>query len=174
MKQSNINRIGGLALVLLFTASSALAQFSLGFDFQLPMGSFGDGFYTGFGGSARYDKGINDNLSWTAGIGYASYGSKASIPGASLSASIVPITGGIKYYFTESNKGFYGGADLGVYIVTASVSVSGFSVSSSDSKFGFSPGVGYRVGSFDISGRYNIISDFNNIGFRVAYIFGGN
>lgn len=79
---------------------------------------------------------------------------------------MVPITGGVKYYFTESNAGFYGAADLGIWFAASS--------GSSGSEFGFSPGVGYRVNSFDIAMKYNAVGNVSNLGFRFAYVLGGD
>lgn len=176
MKQNNAYKKGLLVLVFSFFAvTGALAQFSLGFDLQLPMGTFGDAYNMGLGGTVRYDAAINDNLSWTASAGYISYGGKNLPSGYSSTISMIPIVGGIKYYFTESNAGFYGAADIGFFITSASYDIPGFgSGSTSETKFGLTPGVGYRFGQFDVSGRYNIVGDFNNVGFRIAYFFGAD
>lgn len=153
-----------------FAVTGAFAQFSAGVDLNLPMGTFGDVAGLGFGASVRYDGAINDNLSWTAGLGYLSFSGKDyTIPGfgtiSGTSFGVLPIQGGVKYYFTESNAGFYGGLDIGMWIGTGT---------GSSSEFGFSPGVGYRVSSFDIGARYNIVSNLNNLGFRIAYVLGGD
>lgn len=52
-----------------FAVTGAFAQFSIGAELALPMGTFGDGFDMGFGGSVNYQKPINDNLSWTGYVG---------------------------------------------------------------------------------------------------------
>jgi hypothetical protein len=158
-------------LILMLMASGAMAQFSGGLELGIPMGTFGDGANLGFGVTARYDAPIKDKLSWTGTIGYLSYGLKGS--GVSGHTSMIPIMGGIKYYFNEANNGFYGGADIGFVPITVSVDVSGFGNSSaSETRFGFAPGVGYRMGQFDFSGRFNLISDFNSFNLRAAYVFG--
>lgn len=154
-----------------FAVTGAFAQISIGADLALPMGTFGDVQGMGFGVSGRYDGSINDNLSWSAGIGYISFSGKDySIPGfgtiSGTSFAMIPIQGGVKYYFTESNAGFYGAADIGIWFASSS--------GSSGSEFGFSPGVGYRLEKFDIAARYNIVSNVNNLGFRIAYVLGGN
>jgi hypothetical protein len=173
MEQKNAYRKSALVFILsLFAVTGSFAQFSIGAELALPMGSFGDGFNMGFGGSASYQKAINDNLSWTGYVGYQSYGAKNLPSGATASFSMIPVMAGVKYYFTESGAGFYGEFDLGMFFASASASGSGYSGSASDSKFGFTPALGYRVGSFDLGARYNIISDANNLAFRVAYVFG--
>ena len=152
-----------------FAVTGALAQFSIGVNLNLPMGTFGDVAGMGFGGGVAYDGAINDNLSWSAGLSYINFSGKDyTIPGFGTisggSVGVLPIQAGIKYYFTESNAGFYGAADLGMWIGTAS---------GASSEFGISPGVGYRAGAFDIGARYNIVSNLDNLGFRIAYVLGG-
>jgi len=169
--KNNAYKKGLLVLAFsFFAATGAFAQFSIGLDLAMPMGTWSDFAGIGFGASARYDGAINDNLSWSGSLGYLSFSGKdytipgfGTIPGTSV--GMVPIQAGVKYYFTESNAGFYGAADLGMWIGTAS---------GSSSEFGISPGVGYRVGSFDIAARYNIVSDLNSLGFRFAYVLGGD
>jgi hypothetical protein len=160
-----------LMVTFILVASGAMAQISGGLELGIPLGNFGDGSNLGFGASARYDGAIKEKLAWTATVGYLSYGLKSS-SGGSGHTSMIPIMGGIKYYFNEDNNGFYGGADIGFVPITVSVSVSGFgSASASETRFGFSPGLGYRMGQFDFAARYNLISDFNTIGIRAAYVF---
>lgn len=172
MKQNNAFKKSLLVLAFSFFAvTGAFAQFSIGLDLGLPMGTFGDSNGLGFGGSVRYDGAINDNLSWAAGIGYISFtGKDYSIPGfgtiTGSSFALVPVTGGIKYYFTESNAGFYGAADIGIWFAATS--------GSSGSEFGFSPGVGYRTGNFDIAAKYNAVGNVSNLGFRIGYVLGGD
>ncbi len=165
-----------MAIAFSFLAvTGALAQFSIGAELALPMGSpFSDGFDMGFGGSVNYQKPINDNLSWTAYAGYQTFSAKNLPSGYSASFSMIPIQAGVKYYFTESGAGFYGELDLGIFFGSASASGPGISGSSSESKFGFTPALGYRVGSFDIGARYNLVSDANNLAFRIAYVLGGD
>lgn len=157
-----------MALTVL-SSTATFAQFSAGLELGLPMGTFGDTNGLGFGVSGRYEAAINDNLSWNATLGYISYtGKDYSIPGfgviPGVSFAMIPITGGIKYYFTEIDNGFYGSADLGIWLASGS--------GSSGSEFGISPGLGYRVGSFDIGARYNIVGNVSTLGFRFGYVFG--
>lgn len=172
MKQNNSFKKSLLVLAFSFFAvTGALAQFSVGLELGLPMGTFGDTNGLGFGGSVRYDGAINDNLSWAAGIGYVSFTGKdfTPVPGFTVTGSsfaLIPVTGGIKYYFTESNAGFYGAADIGIWFAATS--------GSSGSEFGISPGVGYRTGKFDIAAKYNAVGNVSNLGFRIGYVLGGD
>lgn len=153
-----------------FAVTGAFAQFSIGVDLALPMGTMADFQGMGFGASGRYDGAINDNLSWSAGVGYISFSGKdydygfGTVSGSSF--AMIPIQGGVKYYFTESNAGFYGAADIGIWLAASS--------GSSGSEFGFSPGVGYRVSSFDIAMKYNAVGNVSSLGFRVGYVLGGD
>lgn len=167
-------RIFLATLVTCLVSSGAFAQFSAGLELGLPLGDFGDLAKMGFGASVRYDKEIQDKLSWTATGGFLSYSNKDQ-GGTSISGSttMIPIMGGVKYYFNESNNGLYAGADLGLVFASFSADIPGFgSYSTSETKFGFAPGVGYRVSSFDFSARFNLVSDLNSLGFRAAYVFG--
>ena len=159
-----------------FTVTGAFAQFSLGLELALPMGDFGDVFNMGFGGSVNYTKPINDNISWTAYAGYQTFSAKDDVVGSgnSLTYSAIPIMGGIKYYFQESGAGLYGELDLGFIFETVSSDIGGFGSSSvSETDFGITPALGYKVSSFDISARYNIVDEANRLAFRIAYVFGG-
>jgi hypothetical protein len=172
MKQNNTYKKSLLVLAFSFFAvTGAFAQFSIGVDLALPMGTMADFQGFGFGASGRYDGAINDNLSWTAGVGYISFSGKdVSVPGfgtiSGTSFAMIPIQGGVKYYFTESNAGFYGAADIGIWLAASS--------GSSGSEFGFSPGVGYRLEKFDIAAKYNAVGNVSSLGFRIAYVLGGN
>ena len=150
------------------TTTFAQGKFSGGLELGLPTGAISDFVGIGFGLSGRYEAPIQDKLNWIATAGFVSYSGKDynfggfTVKGSSV--TLIPLQGGIKYYFQESDNGFYGSAELGLFIASGS--------GSSSTKFGFSPGIGYRTGNFDISGRYNVVADFNTFGIRAAYIFG--
>lgn len=166
-------------LAFVFLSMSSFAQFSAGLDAGLPMGSFGDIANTGFGLSVRYEAPIKDKLNWTGSVGFLSFGGKNFLGGAFGATSIIPVVGGIKYYFNDVNGGFYGAADIGFNFISYSVafpnSGNGQGVTfgtASTTNFGIAPGIGFRKGSWDFSGRFNMVSDFNWLGLRAAYIFG--
>jgi hypothetical protein len=152
-------------------AFSQEGKFSGGLELGLPLGTAADAVGLGFGLSARYEAPIQDKLNWFATAGFVSYSGKEyttnffgqplTVKGSSV--TMIPIQGGVKYYFQESDNGFYGSGELGLFIASGS--------GSSDTKFGFTPGLGYRLEKFDLSARFNAVSDFNTFGIRAAYIF---
>lgn len=161
----NFSKLVFTALFVLAVAP-AFSQFSLGADLALPSGNWSTYYNAGFGVSGRYEAPIQDKLNWTATAGFLSFSLKSTY--GSASATIIPIAGGIKYYFQEANSGFYVAADLGIYFT--SVSAGGTTVS--DNKFGLAPGVGYRVNTWDFTFRLNTPADGNYLGLRAAYVFG--
>jgi len=138
----------------------AFSQFSLGADVAFPSGDWSDYFGTGFGVSGRYEAAIQPKLNWTASIGFLSFSGKNS---NTLTETVWPVTGGVKYYFQKSNGGVYGAADMGLF----------FGNNGAGTKFGFSPGIGYRLQKLDFAFRYNLVTDLSYWGLRVAYIFPG-
>jgi hypothetical protein len=92
-------------------------------------------------------------------------------------SSIVPLAGGVKYYFSEANRGFYGAADLGLNFVLFytctynSGNGGGYNTATATkTRFGIAPGAGYRMNNWDFTGRFNLISNTDYLGLRVAYI----
>ena len=149
--------------LFVLAVSPAFSQFSAGLNLGLPSGDWSNFWGTGFGADVRYEAPIQDKLNWTASAGFLSFSGKTYQGFSASSVTAIPILGGIKYYFQESNAGFYGAADIGFVIISGS--------GNSVNRFAFSPGVGYRLEKFDFSFRYNAVSDFNYIGLRAAYIF---
>lgn len=174
-KQSYTLVIGAF---LLLSVSNVMAQFSAGAELGFPMGNFSNVASAGFGISGRYEASIKDKLNWTASVGFLSFGGKAFLGGTFGNVSVIPLVGGIKYYFNTANDGFYATADLGLNVINYSVaypnSGNGNGVtfaSASTTRLGLAPGVGYRMGNWDFTGRFNLVSDFNYFGLRAAYIF---
>lgn len=155
--------------LFVFALTPAFSQFSAGFNLGIPSGNWSNGYGIGFGVDGRYEAPIQDKLNWTASLGYFSFAGKTYQGFSFSSISAVPVVGGIKYYFQQSNKGFYGAADLGLYFLSASYS----GANGSTTRFGFAPALGYRMDKFDFSLRYNAVTDFSYMGLRAAYIFPG-
>jgi hypothetical protein len=160
------------AIACISVASFSQGRFSIGAELALPVGDWDEAIGLGFGGSVRYEAPINENLSWMGTGGFLSFGEKDD---SGLKATMIPVLGGIKYYFTESFNGFYAGAELGVSFNKVKYDIPGFgSGEESSTDFAFGPQVGYHVGPLDISARYFLVEDANSLGFRVAYVLGGN
>jgi|SRR5688572_30027224 len=152
----------------------AQGRFSVGAELALPQSDLGDAVGMGFGGSVRYEAPINENLSWMGTVGFLTFGEKDD---SGVKATMIPVLAGAKYYFTESSNGFYAGAELGLTFATTKFSFGGESDSNNSSEFTFGPQLGYHLANIDISARYLIMKiedgDANSIGFRTAYVFGG-
>ncbi|HYG17486.1 MAG TPA: outer membrane beta-barrel protein [Ohtaekwangia sp.] len=170
MKLKTILLVAFALVTLSATSSLAQGRFSVGPELALPMGDFGDVSGVGFGASVRYEGAINENLNWMGTVGFLTFSEKDDF---GVKISQIPIQAGIKYYFTESYSGFYAGAELGFHIVKAKVDVFGESMSTSETEFGFAPQVGYHLANIDIALRYQIVSDADYVGVRLAYVFGG-
>lgn len=177
-----IKKISLFCLVLLvhtFVFGQTKGKGSLGFEVGFPQGKGTENVGTGIGGSFKYEGRISSNASFLASFGYLSFPATSNglPPGITLSgsASFMPITAGLKYYPTEVFNGFYFGGDLGVTVINAKLNISGQGISGSgtgsENKFTFSPGLGYHFSGFDLTIRYNVISDANYIGIRAAVTF---
>jgi hypothetical protein len=147
----------------MFLATAALGSafsqgnFSAGLELGLPLGAFSDFYNVGFGVNGRYEAPIQSKLNWTVTAGFLSFGSRFG-----SSFTLIPLQGGLKYYFQRANSGVYGNADLGLFFGSSN---------NSETKFGFSPGFGYRSGKFDLLGRFNVVSNLNYFSLRAAYVF---
>jgi hypothetical protein len=146
-----------LFVVTAFGSAFSQGNFSAGLELGFPLGTFADFSNVGFGVNGRYEAPIQTKLNWTVTAGFLSFGSKFG-----SSFTLIPLQGGLKYYFQRSNSGVYGNADLGLFFGSGN---------NSETKFGFSPGFGYRSGKFDLLGRFNVVSNLNYFSLRAAYVF---
>ncbi len=167
------------AAFLFLSATDSIAQFSVGAELGLPAGNFSNSSNPGIGASVRYDASLGDKLNWTASAGFLVFGGRTYLGGAYGNFSIIPLVGGVKYYFVKANEGVYAAADLGLNIINYSVAYpnqgNGNGVtfgSANTARIGFAPGIGYRIASWDFTGRINVMSDFTYPGVRAAYVFG--
>jgi len=159
-----------LALVVL-VASPASAQskmsISVGPDILLPLGSFGDNFSIGFGGTARGQYDFTPMMSAGLEVGYFTFSVKGDVPAGvdKPSFSAVPVRVFGKYYFMPEGKArFYGMFELGFWFSSVSVSynVPGYgsgSQSASSTDFNYVPAVGVEIPAgkmkVDVSIRYD-------------------
>ncbi len=141
-----------LAFTLLFSAPSYSRgpAMMLGGDVGLafPTGDFGDAAKTGFGLNGAFTYFLQPDLALTGILGYWSFGAKVSGGGYEISWSIIPLNAGIQYRFQASGWHPYIGAETFLFFSSASVTYLGYSSSSSDTDFGFTPLVG---GAFKIA-----------------------
>jgi len=147
-----------VALCLVGTASAQQGAMAVGggLNLGLPLGDFADGAGFGFGFKGRFQYGLTDQVALAASLGYISFAEKNSV-----SQSALPILVSGRFYFMPGG-GVYGQADLGLTSVSASVSVFGFSVSSSTTNFSLGFGGGYETKIadrlyLDAGAGYNIV-----------------
>jgi len=168
-----------MSIIALAPQQAKAQEWSGGLELGLPTGSFSDGAGLGFGVSGRYEKPFGSKTSWLVDAGLSYFGGK-SVAGISLpNWTMIPIQGGVKYYFDEQMKGFYASGQLGFHhLTTSSVTYNGVTIPSlSETDFSFAPGIGYHLDKFDIGLRYQVISASGSsasyFGVRAAYIFPG-
>lgn len=148
----------------IMTSSMAQGRFSVGAELAFPQDDWADFVGVGLGISGRYEAPINENFSWMATAGFLSFGEEDN---NDVNVTIIPINGGVKYYFNGSSfDGFYAGAELGLNFVGGDAD--------SETELGFAPQIGYHLPVVDISLRYSLVDDFDYVAFRVAYVFGSN
>ncbi|HEX7571973.1 MAG TPA: outer membrane beta-barrel protein [Bacteroidota bacterium] len=170
-------------VVLMSMSANAQEKMSVGagVDIMIPVGSFGDSWGTGFGGTAEFDYAVRPNFSFTGKIGYLTWSAKNLPTGWTASYSGVPLLVGVKWYprfIPQEGVRFYGHLELG--IMAGSVSASGpagryvYVGKGSQTDFTIVPSVGIEIpagpnGAVDISARYFDISRKGSIGFRAGY-----
>jgi hypothetical protein len=175
------------AIMLILTAgvyAQGKMAVGAGVDLMLPVGSFGESWGTGFGGTAELDYILSQHTSLTGKIGYLTWSAKDLPSGVSATYGGVPFLVGVKYYphlfVSQSGSAVraYGHLELG--LMFGSVSVSGTShgysgsISGSETNFTIAPSVGVEIpagarGAVDVSVRFFDISRKNSIGFRAGY-----
>jgi hypothetical protein len=171
--------------VLFFVAAvtvpaSAQGKFSLsiGGDVLVPMGTFGDAYSIGFGGSARGEYAFTPEVSGGATVGYYTWTAKDVPAGDSKPKfSGVPVRVYGKYFFMPPNTPrVYGMVELGLFFWSSSVA----SYSTTGSDFNFAPGVGIEIPAgdkvkMDLSARYDLITTSGettgNLGIRAGVNF---
>jgi opacity protein-like surface antigen len=148
---------------------------------QIPTGSMADGMKTGFGFDLLGKYMLNDNLAVGLDVGWARFGAEdLEYEDVEASGSFIPITALAEYHFGTGKVKPFAGIDLGLYIFKAKVSSQGYSVSTSDSYFGFAPlaGIEYDIKdnlAFTANLKYNYIlieeDDGSYLGINVGMIF---
>lgn len=190
-KIASLSLVVVLALLMVGTASAqSKMSVSVGPDVLIPIGTFGDAYSIGFGGTARGQYDVMPNLGVGLTVGYFTFSYKGDVPAgvSKPSFSGVPVRVFGKYYFMPAGKQLtvYGIMELGFFfssVTVPSVSIPGFGTvgggSASSTDFSYAPGVGVELpaGSLklDFSVRYDGIatsgSSTGNLGVRAAVNF---
>ncbi len=148
---------------------------------SIPVGTLSDFANLGFAIQGNFLYGIHPDIDLTGSLGYVSWGTDAD----NVSAHSVPLTFGARYYFQRVNLSPYGLAELGLHFggVTVdipSVSIGGFTYgggssggSSTDFGLGLGGGFLYDFGNLklDVTAKFNIISDTNNLLIMAGVLF---
>jgi hypothetical protein len=170
-----------IVVLMSVLAMSASAQEKMsvgaGVDLMLPVGSFGDSWGTGFGGTAEFDYVINPKFSVTGKIGFLTWSGKDLPNGVTATYSGAPVLVGIKWYpsfIPQNSVRFYGHFEIGFMMGSLSASGKYATIGSSGTDFTLVPSVGAEIpagpkGAIDVSARYFDISKKGSIGFRVGY-----
>jgi hypothetical protein len=140
------------AFVLTFGAAvahaSAASEFGLNAGVAMPFGDFGDVAGTGFFGGATYCYHVSDQYGLGGDFNYQSYGKKDFGLG-SYTYSLINVGAHAKYFFKlkDSKEMPYAKVGLGIYNLRAKTTftypgLGTVTATGSDSKFGFSIGLG--------------------------------
>lgn len=163
----------------------------------IPLCKFRDSIKTGLGGSLTIGYAVSDNLTITGRSGYFHFpGETVHLETATRETSfgIIPVLFGIRYYLPFSDAlsldgklRTYGSVEVGVFVMRsettapiAKVSCREVIAQETESKFGFSPTIGFQyklseVVYLDIDGNYSYIATEGNptmwFGFGVGLQF---
>lgn len=155
---------------------------SIGPEAVIPNDKFGLIANNGLGGSFRYEYSLNNHFTLTGTFDYLSFGEKNySSPGSptlSFKMSMFPIQAGAKFYFfsnSQIHKGFYASGEIGVNTLYFKATFNGLSDPSTDTNLNYAPGLGYKLGRFEINYRKQIVTNsqlnINYSSIRILYSF---
>lgn len=162
--------VAGLGFAASAQTEGAVRKLSIGAEFGLPIGDFGDVYSVGFGGSLQYEHPIAKSLNLTGSAGFLTFTPKKELKDLGAdNFGVIPVKVGAKYYFGGN---FYGAGELGagfgtndgsktafIYAPTLGASFSVADKSSID--------LGIRYEGHSVSG-----GTLSFIGIRAAYAFG--
>ena len=173
-KQNNMNKTTkflatAAAGVALFFSTNVNAQSSPKFGIGLNVGVPTRNSYSlAIGGDLRYQFDVDKQLSIPITAGYTRFmGAEKGNTGVDApDFSYIPVKAGLKYFFNDTGAGAYGLAEAGA----------GFStVSGGDTRFIFSPAIGYAWSNgLDLGAKYEGFNSSGNTGYfglRLAYGF---
>jgi hypothetical protein len=162
-------------LIIAFVLSTSLfAQkpgISIGANVHFPVGDWAEFANPGYGGSLTYEHPLAKSLSAVLYSGYTYFGGVAE----GNSWTLIPLTAGIKAYFTPKLDWYFTGL-LGVNFISKDYTYLATSGSASSTEFAGNLNLGYEIktsdkGGVDISAGFVYINGFNYFGLRVAYKF---
>jgi len=171
-----------VVFILMAGLTSAQSPMKLGVGgfVGMPMGNFGDLTSLGFGGVVQGEYDFGDKLVGTFTTGYLIFtGKEETISGVTIKYgdwSVIPLMAGAKYYFADE---LYGLAQFGLNMVSYTIPAQnlgfGFVIPEqtfNETKFGYAFGVGYDMGTFDLSVKYgSFASDASYVGLTALYKF---
>jgi hypothetical protein len=173
-----------VSVMLVMGLSAQDNQVSIGADIGLPIGDFGDAASLLIGPSAGFELPVGDNLGVTVQVGYSIAMLKDDVSDIIANWSLIPAQAGLKYYFSESQAGAYGHAQIGIHASSVKTedidlgplgTIEGETTSNTDLSWAI--GAGYMLEKFDIGLRYNTITSSEDgvdassyIGLRIAYL----
>jgi hypothetical protein len=164
----------GVASFIGANAQKGHNQIGIGPEVAIPVGDFGDGFKTGFGGSVKGMFGVGTAGQVTLTSGYTTFKAKGLESGEKFNASIIPILLGYRHNF----NGFYvePQAGYGIYGSKISGTGTGLDGTNSSGAFTWAAGIGYALKQgVDIGARYQSGhkdgATTGVVGFTVRYNF---
>jgi hypothetical protein len=181
-----------ILVLLLLVSSLSFSQFApakgkmtLGpaLELSLPIGNFSDIAGFGFGATARFEYGLDQNLALTGNIGYLTWTGVSFEEfglGYDISSHAIPIVAGVKYGFS---KGWFVSGEIGLYNLTETWDFTGTPVpgypsdlynlpSHSSTEFMLAPGLGYQHGPIEGLFRFYVVdTNLMNFSLMVAYNF---
>lgn len=170
MKRTFTFLVLGFFLVTFSHAQTGNNQIGIGAEFNVPLGSFGDAYKTGFGGTIKGLYGVGKSGQLTLTTGYSAFKGKSETnlgySYAGQTFTIVPILAGYRHHFT----GLYAEPQIGVTV--NGTKASGMHVETM-TKFAFAVNVGYEINGLDLSLRYHTEGDVLSLfAARIGYNFG--
>ena len=157
-----------LAASLTSFAQKGNNQISIGPEVGIPMGTFGDAYSVGFGGTVKGLLGVGQSGQLTLTLGYLHFKGKSGTSNngysyANQTFNIIPYLIGYRHNI----KAFYIEPQLGFASYTTKVT--GEKIS--ETRLTYALGTGYTMHSFDIGIRFQSHEGTSFLGVRAAYVF---
>lgn len=156
MKRSLLSAVFALVISIGAFAQKGNNQVGVGAELNTPLGSFGDAYKTGYGGTIKGLYGIGKAGQLTLTTGYSSFkGQSKTAFGYSYAGqtfTMVPVSAGYRHHLNN----FYLEGQLGATI--NGTKANGVKVESM-TKFAFAANAGYEIKGLDLSLRYHTEGD---------------